>query len=302
MPDGFLQRTPDLGSLEHAGSTAQSQVGGLFDTLGSLAGGGDASPISAVTGALGGLDGLLDIDVSGLSERLPAAIDVARSAAPADALAYVESIETAYSTVRGFLDDSAIAREIGEGGNLQDVALAVIDDALSLFDSRITELTGSLIGTDALNGVRSAFDSISDFTTDFPTDSSGFLPFLSSNLIGVGPDLLADPLDHIASTLSILASLEPDALATSMDSARQALSQEIDALSNAIQGFDPADQAAYGQILATLDDIETAVEAVATGATSVYDQVENAIGAAAPRWESRNAASAGSSGLTSASS
>ena len=63
---------------------------------------------------------------------------------PPGAVEFVRSIASDYQAARAFLHDSALAQAVAPGSSLQDVALAVISDALALFRTRLTDLGSNL--------------------------------------------------------------------------------------------------------------------------------------------------------------
>src|SRR5688572_25516845 len=105
---GATESLPNLGGVAAAGTNASNGLSGFIEVVGSLTGGSGSSPLSAVTTALGELGSKLNIDVSGISERLPQAITTIQNALPEDALRYVEAIEEAYQALMEFLQNSEL--------------------------------------------------------------------------------------------------------------------------------------------------------------------------------------------------
>jgi hypothetical protein len=220
--------------------------------------------------ALGRLRTVVDVDVSGLTTRLPGALDVLRDALPASALEYVEAIEAAYAAAQDFLAGSPLVTEIAEGSSLQDTALAVIDDALNRFESGLTELAGTLVDPDTVALVEGAFADIERFRTDYAGNAADFLPFLARNLLGVAPDVLRGPLQHVEASLAVLGPLDPVALGRALDPSRGAMAAASAALRAAVESLDPADSGGYAAIQAGLGDVEAAVGATTAAVTDVY--------------------------------
>ncbi len=202
MPGTLTQQIPDATVLLNQRANVTGQTGALLEALGGLSRGDDSSPLGTVTTVLGGLGSHLDIDVSGLSTRLPAAITTIGNAIPPGAVEFVRSIESDYQAARAFLHDSALAQAVSQGGSLQDVALAVISDALNLFRTRLTDLGANLISADTLQQVESVFTAFGDFRNDFPTHRSDFPAFLTRYLLGVTPDLFDAPRAHLNTVFS----------------------------------------------------------------------------------------------------
>jgi hypothetical protein len=270
VADGVLQRLPDVQSLLDRSGAAKVQLEGLLGAFASFEPGNPSSPVAPVGSVLVGLDAKLDIDTTGLSTDLSATIDVIRNALPPATLEYVEAIEDAYEAARGLLQDNALVKEAAAGGDLQEIALAVIEEALELFDQRIGQLGENLIDADTLEGIRGVFASIEDFRSDFPAHSDDLLPFLTEHLIGVRPDLLRGPLEHLDETYAVLAPLADDVL----NPAREALAGAFDALMTAVDGFDPAQATAYAELEARLDEVESAIRAMVAVITPVYGQMQ----------------------------
>lgn len=277
MADGILQRLPDVRSLLERSGAVEGQLEGLLGALASFEPGNPSSPVAPVGSVLVDLDAKLDIDTTGLSTDLSATIDVIRNALPPATLEYVEAIEDAYDAARELLQDNALVKELGTEGDLQGAALAVIEEALDLFDQRIGQLGESLIDADTLEGIRGVFASIEEFRSDFPAHSDDLLPFLTEQLLGVGPDLLNGPLEHLDQAYSVLAPLADDALSQTVNPAREALAGALDELLSAVDEFDPAQATAYAELEARLDQIESAIRAMVAGITPVYGQLQTLV-------------------------
>lgn len=250
--------TANLPTLEGA-NTASLNVGngltGFLNVLGSL-GSGPSSPLSGVSSALGGLETSLNIDVSGISERLPQALTTIRNALPADSLQYVEDIEQAYQELMQFLQNSEMVKQIQAGSSLEQTALALVADLFSLFQTRLGDLAANLIGADELTRVREALQLIDDLRTHYAGNAAELLPFLSRNLIGVAPDLLHDVTAHVSQALSVLTPLSDASLDSAVTPARVAIATAFQDVAQAIKDFDPANAALYGALEVKLQSLE----------------------------------------------
>jgi hypothetical protein len=255
--------TANLPTLEGA-TTASGNVGnglsGFLNVLGSLDS-GPSSPLQAVSSAMGGLEAHLQIDVSGLSERLPQALTTLRNALPEDSLRYVEEIEQAYRELMKFLQDSEVVKQIQAGSSLEQTALALVDDLFSLFQTRLGDLAAGLIGAEELTRIREVLQLIEELRSNYPGQSGNLLAFLSRNLIGVAPDLLQGATAQVGSALSVLAPLSDANLATAVTPARAAIAAAFQEVAQAIKSFDPADAALYGALELKLQELQGALGA-----------------------------------------
>ena len=159
------------------------------------------------------------------------------------------------------------------GGDLQEAALAVIEEALDLFNQRIGQLGDNLIDADTLDGIRGVFASIEDFRSDFPAHSDELLPFLTGQLLGVRPDLLNGPLEHLDESYAVLAPLADE----SVNTARETLAGAFADLLVTVDGFDPAQATAYDELKARLDELESAIRAMVAAITPVYGQLQGLV-------------------------
>jgi ElaB/YqjD/DUF883 family membrane-anchored ribosome-binding protein len=273
MADGILNRLPDIQSLLERSGAAEGQLEGLMGAFASFEPGNPSSPVAPVGSVLVNLDAKLDIDTTGLSTDLSATIDVIKNALPPGTLEYVEAIEDAYDSARGLLQDNALVKEVAEGGDLKEVALAVIEEALDLFEQRIGQLGENLIDADTLDGIRDVSASIEDFRTDFESHSDDLLPFLTEHLLGVRHDLLREPLQHLDETYAVLDPLADEAV----NPAREALAGAFAELLEAVEGFDPAQATAYAELEARLSEVESAIRAMVAVITPIYGQVQTLV-------------------------
>ena len=277
MADGILQRLPDIQSLLERRGAAEGQLEGLLGTFASFEPGNPSSPVAPVSSVLVELSAKLDIDTSGLSTDLSSTIDVIRNALPPGTLEYVESIEDAYNTTRGLLQGNALVKEVAAGGDLQEVALAVIEEALDLFDQRIGQLGDGLIDAETLEGIRGVFASIEDFRSDFPAHREELLPFLTEHLIGVRPDLLSGPLEHLDETYALLAPLADEAVNQTLNPTREALAGAFAEVLATVEEFDPAQATAYAELETRLAELESAIRAMVAVLTPVYGQLQTLV-------------------------
>ena len=164
-----------------------------------------------------------------------------------------------------------------EGRTLNDVAQAVIQEALAGFERHIGGLTDGLLDHDTLNEWRTALAMIQQFEDDFASHRANLLPFLTRHLLGVAPDVLDAPMAHVQVVLNVLAPLRDSALAMVLDQPRQAVVTAHRALLNALNDIDPADAAAYAQIQAHLDALDAANHTLLSGLSTLYSQFEDLI-------------------------
>lgn len=274
MAEGLLQGLPKAGPLLEGSAAVEGRLEALSGTFAALDPKDPESPLVTVGSVVAGLGLKLDIDVSGL-EKLKGTIGVIQNSLPPSALEYVEAIEEAYETAHSFLQDNPLAREVAEGSTLQQAALAVIQEALDLFDERIEEL--DLIDADTLDTIREALDAIEDLRSDFPAHRDELLEFLTNNLLGVGPDLLREPLQHLEAAYAVLAPLDEDALSQSLDPARADLSEALDRLVADLEVFDPAEAEGYARLQLRLDALEGAIRDTVAAVSPVYGQLQTLV-------------------------
>jgi hypothetical protein len=275
MAGGLLQRIPDTSLLLQQRGSVQARAGSLSASLAALSRGEAGSALGPLVGALGQVQARLDIDVSGLTTRLPSALDTVRNALPPSALEFVESIEGGYGAARDFLRDSPLAQAVADG-DAQRAGLAVIEEALSIFGSRLSELAGGIINPDALAAIAQTFADFERFRTNLPAHRDELLPFLAQNLVGVAPDLLEAPLGHLEAFYGALAPIE--------GGARAALAPRVAALEKAyvellaaIDGLDPAAAAGYALVQTRLAALEVATDALLTALPPAYQGAQAAL-------------------------
>jgi hypothetical protein len=263
------QLLPDTTTLFAQRDSARSGMAGLVGALGALQRGGAESPIGAVVGVLGQVRGRLDIDVSRLTEQLPDAIQTIQNALPASVVEFIESIDQQYQQAHAFLADSPLADAAGSD-DLQQAALAVIDDALALFRARLGELAGGIVGAEKLAEIADVLAAFERFRSDFPAHRDEFLPFLSRYLIGVAPDLLRQPLDQLAIVEDALGLAGTATFDAAIAASRQAADQAYADLLAAIGALDPAQAAGYTRIIGALDVLDAATGALIDTALPLY--------------------------------
>lgn len=276
MPDGIINRLPNLTAVLQTSASVESGLGGLSASL-TVAGPDANSPLSSVFAALEGVKERLSLDVGGLTTRFPAALETMRNALPADSIEFVRSISSAYDDARNFLETSPPARHVRPGGSLHEAGMEVVNDALRIFDEKQRELMGKLIDPATLQTVTSALESFNRFRTDFAAHRDDFLPFLTQNLLGVAPDVFSAPLAHLNSLRAVFAPLQTASVNAALDSAQQQIATTFRNLTNEVLAFNPADAAAFGRVNALLDSLETGLRALQGAASPLYRQAQSLI-------------------------
>jgi hypothetical protein len=273
----ILDQMPDIAPLLEASGSLQGNLGSLTSTLGALAPDQAASPLHEVGSIFSTLPVRLDIDTGSLTGGLTGTLQSIQNALPANVLAYVESIDEAYAGLSGLLTDSALVRQVSAGASLQETAEAVIEDALGLFDTHVSELTGNLIDLEMLNALRGALTDITNFQDNFAAHQADFAPFLARQLAGVAPDFLDAPVAHVNSALAVLAPLDDSALAGTLTPARRAAASAYRDLLDAITNLNPADAAGYATIQVRLNALSAANDLLVPALTTLYHQVDGLI-------------------------
>jgi hypothetical protein len=277
MSNSISAGFPDISTLLSASGNLQGTVHTLLDTLGALDPQKASSPLAGIQGAFGGLAGVVNVDISPLSQQLPAALQSIQNALPENALSSLESIEEVYRTVRNVLNGNPLAQQITSGGSLQDVGLAVIAEARQLFDQRLSDLTSGLIDSEALASLQAFFTAIDGFKSDFASHQAELLPFVANHLLGVDADVFSAPLAHLDSAFAVLAPLDENALAASLGTVRQGVMAAYSTLLSETNSFDPADANAYVQIQAQLTALESANSLAFTALNTLYQSLETLI-------------------------
>lgn len=277
MTNGISSSIPDITPLIDLSGSLQGDLGEVLNALGSLDPQDSSSPLALIDAQFGGLSAHVDIDLGPLAEGLPAALQSLQNALPENTLSSLETISQAYQGARDLLQGSPLAQAVTSGASLQEVGLAVIDEARQLFDQHLNDLTGNLIDPQALAALQAFFTSLDQFSSDFPTHQDEFLPFLTDHLLGVAPDVLAAPLAHVQSSLAVLAPLQPESLAVELDPLVHAGMTAFATLQAAVQSLDPADASAYAQLQVHLDDLLAANNLIFPALNTLYTQLDNLI-------------------------
>ena len=272
-----LDRIPDISITANASANVQSKLGGLLDVLDALETQGSGSPLATIINTFNDLHTRLDIDTSPLTNGLTTLVQGLHNALPHNTLAFVESIEAEYEKVTKLLAENDIARQVTDGRTLNDVAQAVIQEALAGFEQHIGNLTDGLLDHETLEQWRTALATIQQFEDDFASHQANLLPFLTRHLLGLAPDVLDAPMAHVQAALNVLAPLRDNTLAAGLDQPRQAVVTAYRALLHALNNIDPADAAAYAQIQAHLDDLEAANHTLCRGLSTLFSQFEGLI-------------------------
>lgn len=268
-----MSATAELPTLELTLSATVDAEGGLtgfVDVVGGLGSAGGGSPLAGLGQALGGLEERLDIDLSGISQRLPQALETVRNALPPDALRYVEAIEEAYRGVMAFLQESELVKQVRAGADLEQTALALVNDLLNLFRSRLAELAANLVGAEELARVKDALDLVEALRDDFAGNAGELPELLANQLIGVAPDLLDDATAQLGTALAVLEPLGEANLSIDVGPARAALAGAAAEVAQAVLDFDPADAALYGQLEVKLQGLQAALDAAFDALEAFY--------------------------------
>lgn len=256
-PPSAVGTMPDVSGLISASGSLQTQVGTLLDTLRNLDPQNPGSLLGSLSGTFNGLSGVVNVDTSALSSQFPQALQALQNALPENTLSTLESFGETYATLQSLLNDNPVVLQISAGGSLQDVALAVIAEAQTLFGQRLSNLTGGLIDPSALTELQTFFTDIDRFKTNFAANQADFLPFISRHLLGVTADVFAGPLAHLDSVYTVLAPLDEASISAALGASRTAALSAYSSLVSEINAFDPADAAAYARIELHLTALET---------------------------------------------
>jgi hypothetical protein len=280
---GATASLPNLQRVSDASGNAQSGLSAFLDVAGALASGTDDSPLHAISQVLHRLDQALDIDVSGLAQGLPLALSRIDEALPADALRFVEEISERYQEVSDFLANSELVRQIGPGVSLEQTALALIDDLLAVFRSRLDDLGPALIDAETLARVSSALATIDTLSSAASVQPDELLDFLADNLLGVGADLLAPARSELDSALVILDPFSEAAVEARLAAARADVAGAMQLLGQQLRSFDPDDLAAYAALEAQLAVLGSALDTAFTALEALYATLTVAVDR--PEWD-----------------
>ena len=274
---GILQQLPDIALLQSTGADASSDLTTLLDTLQGLASGDERSPLSTITRSMADLDDLLSIDVGGLTEQLPTTLRIIEQAIPPDTMAYVNSISEAYATATDFLENSAVVEQVKAGGDLQSVALAVVEDALDQFETRLDDLVQQLVPADQLNQATAMFTALEQFREDFPAHEAELLPFLSQTLVGLAPDWLDAPLERVEDVYGQFQSVDLDTLSQRFQTEQAAIATTITQLTTVVNDLTPTDISVYETVEAQLDVLEPVLDSLLDASLNAYVELEQGL-------------------------
>ena len=132
----ILERLPDLSVTANSSLRLQADLGTLLTALNALDPRSGGSPLAGVAAVVGELNTRLDIDTQPLTGGWSARWQRSRTRCPPTRSPMWNRSRMRTRSVADFLGDSEIARQVGEGKTLNDVAQAVIAEALALFDTR----------------------------------------------------------------------------------------------------------------------------------------------------------------------
>src|SRR5262249_24596907 len=144
------------------------------------------------------------------------------NALPSDSLAFVENLRHSYAGLADFLSNNAIVKQIQPGKSLEQTALAVVESVLGQFASRLTDLGGSLVDADTLARVTKALKTLEQLAGGQTPAPAEVASFMSQQLVGVEPDLLADVQKHLADAITFLDPLTAESLETRLGASRDA--------------------------------------------------------------------------------
>ncbi len=281
---GISASIPDITPLLNQSGSLQGNLSGLLNQLGGLDPRNSSSPLASINTVFNDLQSHANIDIGPLANGLPNALHAVQNALPENVLSSLENFDQAYQGIRNQLQGSPLAQAVASGSSLQDVGLAVIAEARSLFDQRLSSLTGGMVDSDSLTALQAYLTSLQQFGADFPAHQAEFLPFLTQHLLGVAPDVLAAPLAHVQSSLAVLAPLQANALAASLHPQMQAVMSAFSSLQSTALSMDPADAAGYVTLQAQLDALQSANNLVFNALDGFYQQLSGLI--AAHAWDS----------------
>ncbi len=281
---GATASLPNLQPALDAATNAQTGLSSFMQVAGSLGSDDASSPLHAVRQAIGGVQGSLQIDLSGLSQRLPQAITTIENALPADALRFVENLNDGYQELSDFLTNGPLVKQIAAGNSLEQTALAIVETVLSQFAGRLTELGSSLIDADTLSKVTAALTTIEQLAGGQPPAAGDLVKFLANQLVGVEHDLLQAANTQLTSALQFLEPLSAPALEARIGNVRDAVASAFEQIDAAIENFDPSDAAAYPALEALLQTWADAVTAAFDVIAAACDALASVVGA--PAWDS----------------
>jgi len=270
----ILEKLPDPSISASSALRVQTELGRLTRSAGALDGSNGESPLGELRMVTGELSTRVDIDMQPLAGGLSKVLVAMENALPANALAYVEALDQSYRSVVDLLYGSEIVRQIGEEQTLSEAAIAVIDDALRLFDRHVADLAANLVGADRLRDLRATLAQIQALEAEAPLAAGDLARFLSTHLIGVAPDLLDAPLAHVTEGLRVLTPLADDALDGAVIPARTAVLTAYRSLLEAVNELDPADAAGYVRVTVHLEELAAANDLLFAALSTLYTEMK----------------------------
>lgn len=267
---------PGAGELTAANAEATTQAGTLVDTVRGLAPDNPDSPLAGVVGALNGVEARASVDVSGLTEGLPAALTQVDGVLRPANIEFVASIAEAYQTVRETLDEHPLLTRSGGAGVLESV-LGILDDVAGGFATNLGAGIAELLDADDVATLTDALAAIERLRTSFPGNADELLPFLAENLVGLPAALLDELRAHVSGSLGITVTAGNLAGQAQLQAPLAALADAYRATASALEDFDPADTAAYAQVRAALDAMQAAITAAGSAITVAYNAFDTTV-------------------------
>lgn len=281
-------------------STTESVEDAIANAVDTSANATDPTNLQALlTPVVEGLERLgqpLGIDVSGLVTQFPAALNALQSLTPEDILAQVERIQSLYTQILDFIQNSALAQA---GSFSQDAALQTIKqafaqfhvpmmnplgDTLNLLQTPLNNLSESLDINDDLQIIQTVLEQVTTLPSNLSTDPSELLTFMTQQLIAVvSPDqvrtLLADWNNTLAAPQPDLLNMPilrvQDAIATQFET----LNVPIATLKTAVENCDVTNPADYERLRSQLETVQMALYASVQNRTlnrvnQLYSEIE----------------------------
>jgi phage-related protein len=271
---------PSTAGITAVQGQATGAIGEVTGKLATLDPSHPDSPLAGVGKAISAVDeAAAKVDVTGLSDQLPAALGRLNAAIPPSALDAVGSLDKSYDRAHTLLTGGPLSK-LTFGRKLQDVAQEVIGDAISAFEQELDRLAAEVFDPETLALIKEGLKDLVLFAQDFAANSKNFLAFLSRNLIGVADDLLAEVSSELAKILAGLGPIAADAL-TVIDTLEHAAADALAELTRAIDALERAGAAAeaqaYADLLKALDDLERSAETLIARVTDILDRLATAL-------------------------
>jgi hypothetical protein len=268
---GTAGSVPGSDAVTAATATAAGQAGDLATSLRGLAQGAPDSPLAPVSTALSGLAQKSTVDVSGLSERLPAAVNAVGGVVQPANVEYVQSIGPAYTTAKSTIADHPLNAGPGMAGNVSAI--------LPQVDGSFTDNLGSgltkVLDKNAAGTLTQTLSQMQNLHDAFPAHAGELMPFLANNLTGLPPDLLKPAADHVRTALAQANAVKDPGAGAAQD----ALVAAHNKVAAALTGFDPTSAASYATLRTALDGVRAAATTVASGLTKAYGDLTSAVDA-----------------------